>query len=181
MAKKKQTPPSDEAETLQLQIDKYEELFGEVAQFITLIARQESEIAEKQQVVYATKEKFERAKGELQEARDARDGTKHALFMFLKPGPAEILPLFDRMEVADEKKHGKAATQWRTEPITALRLSLVTASLLADAGVMFVGQLQDRTQAEPEKWWEQIEGLTAPVALAIADKLNDFIKEHTGE
>ena len=51
--------------------------------------------------------------------------------------------------------------------------------LLINADVILVGQLQDRIQAASEKWWESIEGLTLPIAAAIADRLNDFINEET--
>lgn len=181
MAKRKSKKRSTDPETLQALLDQYEQVFGEVAHFIELIARQETEITEKQQTSYEAKEKFERAKSELSEAREARDGTKHALFMFLKPGPAEILPLFDRMDPADEEKHGAHSAEWRTEPISALRLSLVATNLLTAADVLFVGQLQDRVQEKPDDWWESIDGLTPPLAAAIGDRLNDFIAEHTKE
>lgn len=181
MAKRKQTDQPTDAETLQKLVDQYEEVFGEVAHFIQLIARQELEISVAQAASYEAKEKYEAAKANLADARDARDGTKHALFMFLKPGPAEILPLFDRMEPANEKKHGVHSAEWRTEPVTALRLSLVATNLLAAVDLLFVGQLQDRIQASADEWWKSIEGVTAPMALAIGDRLNDFIAEHTSK
>jgi hypothetical protein len=156
-------------------------VFGEVEHFIALIARQDVEIGEAQQANYKAKEGYERTKSDLAAAREARDGTKHALFMFLRPGPAEIMPLFDRMEPADEEKHGANADEWRKEPISALRLSLVATNLLTAADVIFVGQLKDRVQEKPDDWWESIEGLTAPMALAIGDRLNDFVAEHTGK
>jgi len=180
MAKRKPKRSKD-PEALEKLIDQYEQVFGEVAQFIELIGRQEAEISERQQVVYETKDRFEDAKRELSAAQDARDGTKHALFIFLKPGPAEILPLFDRMEPADEEKHGAHSDEWRKEPISALRLSLVATNLLTAADVLFVGQLQDRVQAAADDWWEKIEGFTNPIALAIADRLNDFIAERTSK
>jgi hypothetical protein len=183
MAKRKpanKKRPTD-AETLQKLCDQYEQVFDEVAHFIDLIARQEAGVAEAQQATYAAKEKYEAAKDELAAAREARDGTKHTLFMYLRPGPAEIMPLFDRMESADEEKHGAHANEWRKEPISALRLSLVATNLLTAADVMFVGQLQDRVQAMPHDWWENIGGLTAPMALAIGDRLNDFIAERTSK
>ncbi len=121
------------------------------------------------------------AKDELAAARDARDGTKHALFMYLKPGPTEIMPLFDRMEKADEEKHGANAKEWRTESVSALRLSIAATQILTAADVMFVGQLQDRMQEDPETWWEKIEGLSQAMALAVADRLNEFIEEQTGK
>lgn len=177
--KKPRKRPSD-AETLGKLLDQYEQVFGKVGHFIELIARQESEIAEAQVAMLDAKEKYERLRDELNQAKDARDGTKHALFMFLKPGPSEILPLFDRMEPADEDKHGAHSDEWRKEPVSALRLSLIATNILSAADVLFVGQLQDRIQAKPTSWFESIEGLTAPMAAAVADKLNDFIAERTG-
>jgi len=180
MAKRKPKRSTD-PEVLQKLLDQYELVLGEVTHFIDLIQRQEAEVAEQQTITYAAKERYDAARDELSAARDARDGTKHALFMYLKPGPTKILPLFDRMEPADEEKHGANADEWRKEPVAALRLSLVATNVLAAADVLFVGQLQDRVQAEPAAWWEKVEGLTAPMALAIADRLNDFITEHTSE
>lgn len=185
VAKKQQTTKlgkgSADVETLTALVKQYEQVFGEVEHFIKLIGRQEDEISERRKACFEAKGKYEAAKDELQSACEARDGTKHSLFVFLRPGPADILPLFDRMEPADEEKHGAHSDEWRKEPVAALRLSLVATNVLTAADVIFVGQLQDRVQAEPGDWWEKIEGLTAPMAAAIADKLNDFITEHSAK
>lgn len=178
--KKTSKRPTD-AETLGKLVDRYEQVFGEVDHFVELIARQESEIAAAQTAMFDAKEKYERLRDEFNQAREARDGTKHSLFMFLKPGPSEIMPLFDRMEPADEEKHGAHSDEWRKEPVAALRLSLIATNLLASADVLFVGQLQDRIQEKPANWFEAVDGLTAPMAAAIADKLNDFIAERSGK
>jgi hypothetical protein len=159
-------------------VGQYEAVFAEVQHFVDMIARQDAEIAEATVVTLTARAEYDRAKANLSEIREARDGTKHTLFMFLRPGPAEILPLFDRMQPADEAKHGEGSTEWRKEPISALRLSLVATNLLTAADVIFVGQLQDRIQEAGDGWWEKIESLTAPVAAAIVDRLNDFVKEH---
>ena len=180
-ATKKRIKRPTDPETIGKLLDQYEQVFGEVEHFVTLIARQEEEISEAQKVMFEAKEIYEKRRDELAQARDARDGTKHALFMFLKPGPAEILPLFDRMDPADEEKHGAHADEWRKEPISALRLSLIATNVLAAADVLFVGQLQDRVQADADAWFTRIEGLTAPMAAAVADKLNDFIAERTSK
>ncbi|MCC7475834.1 MAG: hypothetical protein IT425_10590 [Pirellulales bacterium] len=181
MAKKKtRAKRSTDPDALRSQLDQYDEVWGEVARFIALVGTQDAEVVDAQQVVYDTKAKYDAAKEKLAAARDARDGTKHALFMFLRPGPAEILPLFDRMEPASEKQHGKHSAEWRKEPITALRLSLPATNALTASDVLFVGQLQDRVQAsEGEGWWANMEGITEPMALAIEDRLNDFIEEHS--
>ena len=182
MAKKTVTKKTtNNLATLKKQLAQYEEVFGEVQHFTDLIHQQDAEVVEAHAAMLEAKAKYEDAKSSLAECRDARDGTKHALFMFLKPGPAEILPLFDRMEPADEEKHGAHSDEWRKEPISALRLSLIATNLLTAADVMFVGQLQDRMQDSPDDWWEKIEGLSQAVAMAIADQLTEFINDRTGK
>lgn len=180
MAKRKRKQPTDPEQLLR-KVEMYEQVFDEVEHFVELIARQDAEIAEAATATIAAKQKYDAAKDELAAARDARDGTKHALFMYLKPGPTEIMPLFDRMEKADEEKHGANAKEWRTESVSALRLSIAATQILTAADVMFVGQLQDRMQEDPETWWEKIEGLSQAMALAVADRLNEFIEEQTGK
>ena len=177
MAKaKKQT---SEIDTLRLQLAAYESVFDEVQHFTDLIRKQDGEVGVANAAMLAAKEKYETAKQELQDAREAREGSKHALFMFLRPGPSEILPLFDRMEPADEEKHGVGSTEWRQEPVSALRLSIGATTLLTAADVIFVGQLQDKIQEAPDAWWQKIDGLTEAMAAAVADRLADFIKEHS--
>ena len=178
---KKRGKRSTDPETLGKQLDHYEEVFDEVEHFVRLIAQQEEEISDVHAAELRAKEKYDRLRNERREAEEARDGTKHALFMFLKPGPAGILSFAERMEPADEEKHGTNAEQWREEPISALRCSPDATRILMSADVLFVGQLQDRVQAEPAKWFEKFEGLTAPMAAAVADKLSDFIEEHSGK
>lgn len=186
-ATKKRTPRSahsirevDDVDALRAQIDQYEHLFAEIETFTGLIREQEETLADAEVEYLRAKEELNRAKQNVSLARDARDGTKHALFVFLRPGPAKILPLFDRMEKADDIVHGAHSSQWRSEPVTALRLSIPATQLLTAADVLFVGQLQDRVMDDSEDWWKRIEGMTAPVAMAVVDRLNDFIAESTG-
>lgn len=166
-----------EIEQLRQQLAAYEQVFEEVQHFTDLIRKQDGQVGEATSKMLAAKDKYEVARTELQDAKEARDGTKHALFMFLKPGPSEILPLFDRMEPADEAKHGTGSKEWRQEPVSALRLSIAATTLLTAADIIFVGQLQDAMQAA-EDWWQRIESLTESMAAAIADRLADFIQEH---
>lgn len=166
---------------LKKELDQYRQVFGKIDDFVNLIHQQETEILDAAAAYNEAKAKYEQAKQDLADAREARDGSKHSLFKFLQPGAMKILPLFDRMDPADEEKHGAHADEWRQEPISAMRLSLVATNLLTAADVMFVGQLQDRVQDDPDAWWEKIDGLTAPVAMAIADQLNEFINDRTAE
>lgn len=100
--------------------------------------------------------------------------TNDGMLAVIEPGPSEFMPLFDKMQKADTKKHGKNAAQWREQPISVLRLSPTASAFLIEAEILFIGQLQDVILDDPETWWEFVPGLTAPIAAAIADKLNDF-------
>ncbi len=68
------------------------------------------------------------------------------------------------------------AANWRELPLSSLRLSPASTSLLYKAEILFIGQLQDLVLANPEDWWTCITGLRGPIAAAIADKLADFAK-----
>ena len=178
--RKRKSEITDVAE-LQKRVAAYEDLFDDVQHFTDLINRQETDIYAADEDVSKAKAVYDRAKDKLAAAKEARDGTKHALFMFLRPGPAEILPLFDRMEEADEEKHGAHSEEWRKEPVSALKLSFAATNILTAADIIFVGQLQDRIQADANGWWEKIENLNASVAAAITDRLNEFIAERTSK
>ena len=112
-AAKRPRPKTNDVDKLQELVAQYEQVFDEVQNFIDLIRTQEGEVATASAAMYAAKDVYEKAKEELAAAREARDGTKHSLFVYLRPGPSEILPLFDRMEKADEKKHGEGSTAVR--------------------------------------------------------------------
>lgn len=98
----------------------------------------------------------------------------------LEPGPVKFMPLFDKMEKASAQKHGPNAAEWREKPIAVLRLSPAAMSLLTAAELLFIGQLQDRIMADPGEWWQKIAEMTQPMAAAVADKLNDFVKKGGG-
>lgn len=100
--------------------------------------------------------------------------TSDGMLALIEPGPMKFMPLFDQMEKASPTKHGTNAAKWRERPISDLRLSPVATTLLYDADILFIGQLQDRVLEDPADWWQTVEGLTAPIAAAIADKLSDF-------
>lgn len=115
----------------------------------------------------------ERIKMLKQSIESASDG----MIALIEPGPLKFMPLFDQMEKASPKKHGTNAAKWRELPLSELRLSPVSTSMLYEADILFIGQLQDRILNDPENWWETIDGMTAPIAAAIADKLSDFAKK----
>ena len=99
------------------------------------------------------------------------------MLALLEPGRIKFMPLFDQMEKASPTKHGTNAGKWRELPLSVLRLSPVSTSVLYEAAILFIGQLQDLILADPDDWWTEIEGLTAPIAAAIADKLAAFAKK----
>lgn len=167
-------------EQLLATIEIYEQKFGEIDSFLHFVRNQRDELQEKTVRMHEAKEAYDSIKAEVNELRDSISGAKDSLFRMLEPGVMEFMPLFDRMERADPDKHGDHADQWRRDPISALRLSSQAATLLIDNDIVVVGQLQDRVLDAPEEWWERINGLTAAVAAAILDKLNDFIYRDGG-
>lgn len=105
------------------------------------------------------------------------DSASDGMLALIEPGPIKFMPLFDQMEKASPTKHGTNAGKWREMPLSTLRLSPSSTSLLYEAEILFIGQLQDLILEDPTEWWETITGLTAPIAAAIADKLADFAKK----
>ena len=160
-------------------LKKYEELFEQLTRFTTSITNQEEEITKAKLDVEEAKLAFEEARDKLRELENARDGAKHSLYRFLSPANGQIMPLFDTMDEADEEVHGKNSTEWRKEPIAALKISLPSLKALTDADIVMVGQLQDRVLDNPQKWWESVAPLNAGTAAAITDRLNNFIFERT--
>jgi hypothetical protein len=181
MAKKKTASKSGKQQaTQEEQLSRFHDVFGELHKFVETIRESEDELKEADAAVSEAKRVYDEAKDHAAKVRDMLTGAKHGLFRYLAPiDGGEVLPLFDRMEPADEEKHGEHASEWRTEPIAALRLSLPSQIALTDAEIMLVGQLQDRVLAKPDDWWMTINGLTAGSAAAICDRLNDFINERT--
>ena len=109
--------------------------------------------------------------------KDSISSTSDGMIALIEPGPVKFMPLFDRMEKASPQKHGTNAVKWRELPLSALRLSPTSTSALYEAEILFIGQLQDKVLADPEGWWKDVPGITAPIAAAIADKLTDFSKK----
>jgi len=162
-------------------VDRYVQVFDEIRRFTDLLVTDEEHVAAAEAEAIAAKVAHDRAKEKLAEARNLREGTRLGLIKFLSPTDGEILPLFDRMEPADEDRHGVNSSDWRAEPIAALRLSLPSQTALIAAEVMLVGQLQDRILAKPETWWEAVDGMSYFMACAVADMLAAFINERSGE
>lgn len=126
---------------------------------------EEEELASKLKVV---REEIREAKGQIESASDG-------ILAILEPGPVVFMPLFDRMEKAVPQKHGPNSSKWREQPISVLKLSPLSTSMLYEAEILFIGQLQDKVMEAPNEWWEYIPGLTQPIAAAISDKLADFV------
>lgn len=157
-----------------------EMILDQIHTFTDAISFHETEIVEARAKVTDTKAAYDAARNELRELEDALDGTKDSLHRFLCPKRGQFMPLFDRMEDADEELHGAGATEWRKEPVANLKLSPLAMKALNDADIVVIGQLQDRVINRPGQWHEDIEGLTTAMAAAIVDKLNQFIYERTG-
>lgn len=111
----------------------------------------------------------------IRDVKDQISSASDGMLAILEPGPVKFMPLFDKMEKASVQKHGPNASKWRELPLTALKLSPTSTSLLYEADVLFIGQLQDRIMDDPNQWWESIPGLTQPIAASVADKLADWV------
>ncbi len=162
-------------------LKKYEELFEQLTRFTHSITSYEEVIQSARLDVEEAKLAYDEAKDKLRELENARDGAKHSLYRFLSPKNGEIMPLFDTMEEPDEEVHGKNCTEWRKEPIAALKISLPSINALTDADIVMVGQLQDRVLESPKSWWDSVPPLNAGTAAAIVDRLNDFIFDKTAK
>lgn len=178
---RKQAEPQndDEFENKLTELERYQSVFGEITRFVDVIRQGEKELEEAKLELAQAKAAMEAAKDRVTEINDYRDAAKHGLLRYLDRGK-EILPLFDQMDPSDDEVHGEHSTEWRSEPVTALKLSLTSQIALSEAEIMLVGQLQDRVLQEPQRWWEKVPGLSLGIAAAIVDRLNDFISERSG-
>ena len=172
---KRRRKKSDDSVDLQKTVDQYQEVFNEIGRFTELIRQHDTEIQDAETAAFEAKRVWDEKKAELSQLQQTRDGTKHMLYRFLSPGVGQILPLFDTMEPANEKKHGKGAKKWRKDPLALLRTSPAAIRLLNDADILFIGQLQDRVQDHPNDWWHHVPGMPEPMAASIVDRLNDFL------
>lgn len=160
-------------------LSSYEHVFDEIRRFTGVISDTDDELTAAEEAAAAAKATYEAAKKIVTDIRDLQEGARLGLIRYLTPASGEVLPLFDRMEPADEVKHGLNSDQWRLEPISALRLSLPAQMALTKAEVMLVGQLQDRVLATGRDWWESIDGLNFGMSAAIEDLLHEFINERS--
>ncbi|MEQ1828052.1 MAG: hypothetical protein ABL921_18975 [Pirellula sp.] len=180
MARKSKSQPAAQAATTEEQLKRLEQLFEQLTHFTKLVSDNDDAIIEAKFEVEEAQAKLDDAKQNLRALEGMRDGAKHNLYRFLSPknGAFEFLPLFDKMAETDEVVHGRGSTQWRQEPVAALKLSLPALQILNDADIILVGQLQDRVMKSASDWWKDLQ-LTGGQAAAIVDRLNDFIFEHT--
>lgn len=165
---KNRKPPSSEA------MQRYIE---EIDRFAQMLGRQQKEIDRLAAHAAEAKSIYEDAKEAVREAKEQEHNTVSLLLKFIRPGSVEIMPLFDRMEPSDEKKHGEGADEWRKEPISSLNLSALAARALIDADIVLVGQLQDRILKGSE--WAKELNLSDGIAQAIEAKLTAFVEERT--
>ena len=167
------------AESLESKLDRYECYFETIDGFQRSIVDLDDQVTAAKVTVEELKVKLSEARDELKELESLREAAEKSLLRFLHPKNREDLPLFDQMDEADEEIHGEGAADWRTEPITVLRISPKSIELLNDAGILLVGQLQDKMLSGGGLWWQKIDGLTEGASAAIADGMSEFINNRT--
>lgn len=159
--------------------DVMERYIAEIDRFATMLRDQQEGILRLSSIANEAKFAYEAAKAAVAEAKEQEHNTVSLLLKFVRPGSIEVLPLFDKMDPADEKAHGKHSTEWRQEPISSLGLSAIAMRALIDADIVLVGQLQDRILKGAT--WAQDLNVSDGIAQAIEAKLHAFIEERTSK
>lgn len=152
----------------------------EIDRFAVCLRETQERITELERDCAEKREAFEAAKAAVREEKDLEHSAVTMLLKFIAPGKLETFPLLDKMEPADEDKHGSGSAEWRKEPISVLRLSAAATAILVAADVVLVGQLQDAMLANRD-WWTKIDGMSAGVADAVELKLNQYIAEQVSK
>ena len=149
--------------------------------FSNIVGTAKEQLKQLQRREHDVKDMLAEIREQIKSTKDLISSSSNGMLAIIEPGPVKFMPLFDRMEKADPKTHGTNAAKWREQPLTVLKLSPATTDLLYESEILFVGQLQDAILEDPAEWWMFIEGLTAPIAAAIADKLADFANKGGAE
>lgn len=169
----------DRLKSLEEQLRRYEERDAEIAKFTAVISEQESQIQAAISKVSDAKAAYEEAKDELAELKEVFEGVNRNFVLFFSP--KDRLPLFDRMEAADDAAHGQNSAVWRNEPVVSAGISLPSVLALTDANLALIGCLQDRVLKSPDSWWADVPGLNSESAKRVVERLNDFIFKKTQE
>jgi hypothetical protein len=167
----------DQLEAAKAELATVNRFMEKVQQFSNLVGDAKATLKRLQAEEREEAEKLADLRDQIKAIKDTINCASDGMIQLIEPGPLKFMPLFDQMAKAEPKKHGTNAAKWRELPLSELKLSPMSTSLLYEAEILFIGQLQDKILAEPETWWEFIPGLTASIAAAIADKLSDFAKK----
>lgn len=175
--KAKKTAGSDmasELEDARQELATMQRFLDRIQHFSEIVAQAKDSLKRLQAEEADLKEELSKVRDDIKSVKELISGSNDGIIKLIEPGPMAFMPLFDQMEKADPKTHGKNAAKWREEPVSVLRLSPTSTELLYAAEILFIGQLQDRILEDPQEWWKSVEGLTLSIAAAIADKLSDF-------
>lgn len=159
------------------EVDVLKKYVAEIDRFAELLRDSQESILELEHDAAAKKAAYEEARDAVKEAKEVEHSTVTLLLRFVRPGSIDVLPLFDTMEPADEKKQGAGAKQWRGEPIAVLGLSAAALRAMIAADVVLVGQLQDMMLADPDEWYGEIGGISQGMAEGIAAKFYEYIEK----
>ena len=157
-----------------------ERYIEEIDRYATLLRDQQEEIKSLKKDLAVAKQVYDESRAAVANAKEVEHNTVELLLKFVTPGSIDIMPLFDTMDEADEEIHGKQSSEWRKQPIAALKLSAVAMRALIDNDIVLVGQLQDRMLKDGDGWYDEFEGISDGMSQAIEAKLNEYIYERTG-
>lgn len=149
-----------ELDAVHAELHQVKVFFEEIQKFSQLVLVSKIELKKLNHHEADLKEELADVRSEIRTTKDLIESCNNGMLTIIEPGPDEFLPLFDRMAKADPETHGKGSDHWRERPIGVLRLSPMASNCLIDAGIVFIGQLQDMILADPTQWWEDTAGLT---------------------
>jgi hypothetical protein len=165
---------ASELEDARAELAVMQRFLDRIQHFSEIVSRAKDSLKQLQAEEADLREELSKVRDDIKSVKELISGSNDGIIKLIEPGPMAFLPLFDKMEKADPKTHGKNAAKWREEPVSVLRLSPTSTELLYAAEILFIGQLQDRILEDPQEWWKSVAGLTVAFAAAIADKLADF-------
>lgn len=165
---------ASELEDARAELAVMQRFLDRIQHFSEIVSRAKDSLKQLQAEEADLREELSKVRDDIKSVKELISGSNDGIIKLIEPGPMAFLPLFDKMEKADPKTHGKNAAKWREEPVSVLRLSPTSTELLYAAEILFIGQLQDRILEDPQEWWKSVAGLTLSFAAAIADKLADF-------
>ena len=93
------------------ELDRVQAFFVEVEKFSDIVHKAKHGLKELLAQESALKGELSEVRAEIRSTKNLIESSNDGILQILEPGPAEFMPLFDRMEKATPEKHGKTRIQ----------------------------------------------------------------------